>query len=167
MKITRTLILIVFVHLFIFTPMLSANGTANDTVSPRTRCTVCGMFVAKYPNWLAQIQYDSPEQTKFFDGVKDMMVFYFNPERYEGHSREAIKYIYVKDYYSLKWLPAKDAYYVVGSDVYGPMGHELIPFEFKNGAESFLKDHHGQEILTFDNITPEIINSLRMGQKMR
>jgi len=167
MKITRTLILIVYAHLFIFTPILFANGTTTDTVSPRTRCSVCGMFVAKYPNWLAQIHYDTPEQIKFFDGVKDMMVFYFNPEQYEGQAREAIKYIYVKDYYSLKRLPAKDAYYVVGSDVYGPMGHELIPFELKNAAESFLKDHHGKEILTFDKITPEIINSLRVGQKMR
>ena len=167
MKTTRTLILIVLAHLFVLTPILFANGTPTDTVSPRTRCSVCGMFVAKYPNWLAQIHYDSPEHTDFFDGVKDMMVFYFNPEHYGGHSRETIKHIYVKDYYSLKWLPAKDAYYVIGSDVYGPMGHEFIPFESKNGAESFLKDHHGKEILTFDKITPEIVNSMRTGQKMR
>ena len=167
MKITKTLILIILAQLFIFTPVLFANGAPSDDVTPQTRCTVCGMFVAKYPNWLAQIQYNSLEHTEFFDGVKDMMVFYFNPERYGGHPREAIKHIYVKDYYSLKWLPAKDAYYVVGSDVYGPMGHEFIPFELKNAAESFLKDHHGKEILTFDKITPEIVNSMRMGQKMR
>ena len=135
MKITKTLLLIILAFLFTFTPILFANGPPTDTVTPKTRCTVCGMFVAKY-----------------------------HPEQYGGHSRGAIKHIYVKDYYSLKWLPAKDAYYVVGSDVYGPMGHEFIPFESKNGAESFLKDHHGKEILTFDKITPEIVNSMRTGQ---
>ena len=75
--------------------------------------------------------------------------------------------IYVKDYYSLKWFSAKDAFYIIGSDVYGPMGHELIPFESKGAAESFLKDHHGKEIITFGDITPELIDSLRAGQRMR
>ena len=151
MKTTRILILIFFVQLFLFTPIPYANGKADDTVSSQERCSICGMFVAKYPNWLTQIHYDKLGQTNFFDGVKDMMTFYFNPERYEGPPKEAIKNIYVKDYYSLNWLSAKDAFYVLGSDVYGPMGHELVPFESKGAAESFLKDHHGKEILTCEN----------------
>jgi copper chaperone NosL len=96
-----------------------------------------------------------------------MMVFYFNPEQYGGPSRETIKDIFVKDYYSLNQLPAKDAFYVIGSDIYGPMGHELIPFASRDAADSFLKDHHGKEVLPFDKITPELIESLREGQKMR
>ena len=167
MKTTRILILIFFVQLFLFTPIPYANGKADDTVSSQERCSICGMFVAKYPNWLTQIHYDKLGQTNFFDGVKDMMTFYFNPERYEGPPKEAIKNIYVKDYYSLNWLSAKDAFYVLGSDVYGPMGHELIPFESKDAAESFSKDHHGKEILTFGEITPGLIDSLRLGQRMR
>jgi copper chaperone NosL len=167
MKTTRILTLLFFVQLFIFTPILFANGKATDTVSSQVRCPVCGMFVAKYPNWLTQIHYENLGQTNFFDGVKDMMTFYYTPERYDGPPKEAIKNIYVKDYYSLNWFSAKDAFYVVGSDVYGPMGHELIPFESKGAAESFLKDHHGREILTFSEITPELIDSMRMGQRMR
>ena len=56
---------------------------------------------------------------------------------------------------------------MIGSDVYGPMGHELIPFSSQDGAENFMKDHHGKEILTFDKITPELIKSMRVGQRMR
>ena len=167
LKSTRILLVLFFIQLFLFPPILHANGNTKDTVSSQTRCSVCGMFVAKYPNWLATIHYDGLEQTRFFDGVKDMMVFYFNPERYEGPPGESIKYIYVKDYYSLNRFLAIDAFYVVGSDVYGPMGHELIPFELKEAAESFMKDHHGKKILTFGEITPELIDSLRVGQRMR
>ena len=167
MKAARILAVIFCIQLFAFGVTQFACAEATDSVSAQTRCTVCGMFVAKYPNWLSQIQYENPEQTKFFDGVKDMMVFYFNPEHYGGIPSEAIKDIYVKDYYSLNWFSAKDAFYVVGSDVYGPMGHELIPFEIRDAAESFSKDHHGKEILTFDKITPELIESLRVGQRMR
>jgi nitrous oxide reductase accessory protein NosL len=167
MKNTSILFLALLAHLFVFNPALHADGEAADTVSAETRCSVCGMFVAKYPNWLARIHYDDPSQTRFFDGPKDMMVFYLDPEQYGGPARETIKDIFVKDYYSLNWLPAKDAFYVIGSDIYGPMGHELIPFASKDAADSFLQDHHGKEILTFDKITPERIESLREGQRMR
>ncbi len=138
-----------------------------DSVSADIRCSVCGMFVAKYPNWLTKIHYDDLKKVRFFDGVKDMMVLYFNPEQYNGQPREKIKEIQVKDYYSLQWLSAKEVLYVIGSDVYGPMGHELIPFSTRDGAENFMKDHHGKEILTFDKITPELIKSMRVGQRMR
>ena len=161
------LFLFIYIQLVAFTSLGLANTEATDTVPDNARCSVCGMFVAKYPNWLAQIHHDSPDETKFFDGVKDMMVFYFNPQKYGGPSRETIKSIFVKDYYSLKWLEAKEAFYVVGSDVYGPMGHELIPFESKEAAESFSKDHHGKNILTFAEITSDLIESLRVSQKMK
>ena len=164
---TGFLLLTLLLPLLVFIPPAFANGETVDTVSAQTRCPVCGMFVAKYPNWLAEIQYDEPSQTRFFDGPKDMMVFYFTPEQYGGPSQDTVKAVFVKDYYSLNRIPAKDAFYVIGSDIFGPMGHELIPFASKDAAESFLKDHHGREILTFDSITPELVESLREGQKMR
>ena len=33
------------------------------------------------------------------------------------------------DYYSLKLSDGLKAYYVFGSNVYGPMGKELVPFK--------------------------------------
>ena len=33
------------------------------------------------------------------------------------------------------------------------MGHELIPFEKKAGAEQFMLDHKGKSLLTFEEIT--------------
>jgi len=167
MKPNRILLLFITLQFLVFSPLQDACGEADDTVSDKVRCTVCGMFVAKYPNWLAQIHYDNLDQTRFFDGVKDMMVFYFNPERYDGPAREAIRDIFVKDYYSLDWLSAKEAFYVAGSDIYGPMGHELIPFASQEAAENFSKDHQGKQILNFDEITPELVESLRAGQRMR
>ena len=54
-----------------------------------------------------------------------------------------------------------------GSDVYGPMGHELIPFSSRAAAENFLKDHHGKQVISFSEITSELIESLRKGHKMK
>ncbi len=168
MKKTSTiLLLLICIHLFVATPGYFAAEVSPAEVSEQTRCTVCGMFVAKYPNWLAQIQYEDRQQTKFFDGVKDLMVYYFNPEHFDGLTRDAISNIFVKDYYTLSWIPAKEAFYVFGSDVYGPMGHELIPFTEREAAESFSRDHHGKKTLAFDAITPELVESLRTGQRMK
>lgn len=167
MKKTRLILFLLIVNLLTAAPVLLADGIPVEEVSPQERCPVCGMFVAKYPNWIAQVQYDDRDEVRFFDGVKDMMVYYFDPGNYGGPAQKPMRNLFVKDYYSLDWLQAKEAHFVVGSDVYGPMGHELIPFGTAGAAESFLKDHHGRQVLTFEQITPELIDSLRAGQKMR
>ena len=141
MKTSRIFLLFITIQLVVSVPMGFANGVATDTVSDQTRCSVCGMFVAKYPNWLARIQYSDPAQTRFFDGPKDMMVFYFNPERYDGPPREAIQDIFVKDYYSLNWLSAREAFYVIGSDVSAPWAMNL--FHLQQGR---LQNHSARTI---------------------
>ncbi|MEW6002462.1 MAG: nitrous oxide reductase accessory protein NosL [Nitrospirota bacterium] len=59
------------------------------------------------------------------------------------------------DYYSAKPVDAKKAYFVKGSDVFGPMGAELIPLETEAKAREFLKDHKGKRILSFNEVRPE------------
>jgi len=131
-----------------------------------TRCTVCGMFVSKYPAWISKIVHKDGKK-EYFDGVKDMLVYYFNPEKYGAVKGNPIVELLVQDYYSLTSFDAKKAYYVVGSDVYGPMGHEFIPFSSSEAAEAFNHDHHGREILTFDRITSELVESMRSGTRMK
>ena len=134
-------------------------------IHPQERCPVCGMFVAKYPDWTAQIRL-SNGSVKFFDGVKDMMAFTFKPASF-GASGQSAKEIWVKDYYTLTWLDGRSAWYVLGSDVYGPMGHEFIPFGSAGAAENFRKDHKGTKVIRFEEITEPLVQSMRHGQKMR
>ena len=60
---------------------------------------------------------------------------------------EDIEAIVVMDYYRLSWIDARKAWYVLGSDVYGPMGRELIPLEKEADAREFMKDHKGMKII--------------------
>jgi len=140
---------------------------AADSAMPadKARCVVCGMFVAKYANWLARIELASGGPL-FFDGVKDLMAFHFSPESY-GHKKDSITSIWVKDYYTLAWIPANQAHFVVGSDVHGPMGHEFVPFATAEAAASFLKDHQGREVLRFGQITQAMVESMRSGHTMK
>jgi Predicted lipoprotein involved in nitrous oxide reduction len=49
---------------------------------------------------------------------------------------------------------------VIGSDVLGPMGHELLPFKDQEAAQEFLEDHKGNSIIRYQDVTPAIIESL-------
>lgn len=124
-----------------------------------SKCPVCGMFVHKYPKWAAKIQIG--KHTHYFDGVKDMMKFYFYPNSFgHKHNNSYKKQIKVSDYYTLKQIDAKKAWYVMGSNVYGPMGHELIPFRTKKEAQTFLKNHYGQRVLNFSELSEELVFGL-------
>lgn len=146
--------------LIVLTAAAYAAEPAIATPSAKDKCPVCGMFVSKYPEWVASITYKK-HQTLYFDGAKDLFTFYLNPLKYavKGNERE-LQSIQVKDYYSLKTVNAKKAFFVIGSNVYGPMGKELIPFESLKDAREFLSDHKGSKILRFGEVDPAVIKSL-------
>ena len=154
-----------FAIMFLAIPGL-INAAPVDTVVDNARCPVCGMFVAKYDVWITQIRY-SETVIHNFDGVKDMMAYFFDPVAYNGQPREMIQEMWVKDYYSLKWIDARNAFFVTGSDVHGPMGHEFISFSSRVAAESFKAYHNGKEILAFEGITAETVDRMRVGNKMK
>ena len=123
----------------------------------KDRCPVCGMFVAPYPDWIATIVLKDDSQL-FFDGCKDLFRYYFELPVGPGQgTREDVAEIYVTEYYSTQLQPINEVLFVLGSDVYGPMGKELIPVTNKELAESFMRDHSGTLVLPFEKITPEIL----------
>lgn len=124
------------------------------------KCPVCGMFVAKYPDWLAYAVL-ADGKLLYFDGPKDMFRFAADPSHYlSGFKKEQITALYVSEFYSLKPLPAQAAFYVMGSDAYGPMGQELVPLASQAEAETFRKDHKGKRVLRFGDITPGLLKAL-------
>jgi copper chaperone NosL len=124
---------------------------------PDDRCAVCGMAVAEYPNWLTVIEFKDGSRA-FFDGPKDMFRFYFDISRYRPKgSAKDIAGLHVTDYYSTQLMKAHDAFFILGSDVRGPMGHELVPVRGKQEAEAFRRDHHGTKVLTFEEVTAAVV----------
>lgn len=123
-------------------------------------CPVCGMLVAKYPNWVATVLYKDGH-AHYFDGAKDMFKYLAELPKYApGHRREDVKAIVVTEFYGLTKIDATQAFYVLGSDVPGPMGHELVPLETQADAQDFLREHKGKQILRFDEVKPAILKKL-------
>jgi nitrous oxide reductase accessory protein NosL len=124
---------------------------------PHDRCPVCGMMVAPFPDWLTIIVFKDGSQA-FFDGPKDMFRFYFDIPKFRKDATAAdVAAIHVTDYYTTKLVLAQDAFFILGSDVRGPMGHELVPVKGKKKAESFRKDHHGTRILSLKEVTRDMV----------
>ena len=118
------------------------------------------MFVAKYPDWVAEIVFNDGSYS-IFDGPKDLFKYYLNIGKYNPSKKISdIDSVYVTDYYGLDSFDGYEAIYVMGSDVYGPMGRELIPFENDADAKEFMKDHKGKTLLRFKDVTMEVIKQL-------
>ena len=121
------------------------------------RCPVCGMVVAKYPKWATLMT--TQDKKLYFDGIKDMMKYYLDSASFH-YDRAKINNMVVLDFYHLKSIDAKRAWYVIGSDIGGAMGDELIPFSSLKDAKTFMQDHHGKKIIRFKDITLSLIKWL-------
>lgn len=156
------LLLLIALSLVVSQPALSE---PLDLPKPgiKDTCPVCGMFVAKYPEWVGTVLYKDGH-AHHFDGAKDLFKYLQDLSKWApGHQLSNITAIGVTEYYGLKLIDARKAYYVIGSDVLGPMGHELIPLETLEDAKEFLADHEGESILQFDQVDAELPGKLDNG----
>mgnify|MGYP001815168185 CR=1 FL=1 len=140
-------------------------GELPAAVEPRqpeasATCPVCGMKVAPFPEWIAQVVF-ADGRTLFFDGAKDLFKYLLERGRFVPDLEEAeIAAIFVTSYYDGTGIVAEEAFYVIGSDVHGPMGPELIPFGTVDEAEEFLRDHGGRRIVRLAEVTKEVLAAL-------
>ena len=140
-------------------PAASGTGTPVKP-GPGDKCPVCGMFVAKYPDFVSQAHLRDGT-VRFFDGPKDLFKFLLNRSSYVPKgTRVDVETVLVTDYYERKQINAKAAWFVIGSDIRGPMGHELVPFHNAEEAREFMKDHHGQRALRFTEVTAATLKEL-------
>jgi copper chaperone NosL len=127
-------------------------------------CPVCGMLVSKYPQWIATVLWKDG-QAHHFDGAKDLFLFLQALPKYAPRrKRDEIRFLAVTDFYDLKKMDARQAVFVAGSDVLGPMGHDLIPLATPADAEEFSRDHKGKRTFRFDEITPAVVARVDEGR---
>jgi nitrous oxide reductase accessory protein NosL len=131
-----------------------------STSPQKEKCSVCGMFTSMFADRNARIQFKDSSQAAFC-GAKCMFKYYLNMSKYgSSKSNNDIAVISVKDYYSATSVDALKAFFVIWSDVYGPMGHEPIPFGKEADAKKFLKEHKGKKVIRFKDVNPGLITSL-------
>jgi nitrous oxide reductase accessory protein NosL len=133
-----------------------------------TTCPVCGMRVGGelaggvtyayrdgrlvgFAGAAAMVFKDG--RTVGFEGARCLFIYNTFPKRF-GVSPADITNRYVTDFKSGKMIEAKDAILVLGSEVKGPMGYDLIPFSEKQEAEKFMAEHQGKRLVGLETVVP-------------
>lgn len=157
-----------------------ADAPAPVTLPDGATCDVCGMVIGQQPGPTAEIFYadhgpEGHDDPARFDSTWEAYQYDFEREE-RGWERTAF---YVTDYSSVEYAvtaeggdrsvsthpqqaafaPAEDVTYVVGSEVEGAMGQDLIAFTDEGDAESF-RSQYGGELATHDEVTPAVIAGL-------
>ncbi len=118
-------------------------------------CKNCGMPSKEYPKWHVKMLQNSSES--YFCSPRCMFI-----QATEGAAIKVTDSIFVVDYYNQKFFDARQAYFVINSDVTGPMGHDFVPFADEKAAKEFQTEHKGKEIVRFSEVTEAMI--LKLGK---
>lgn len=124
--------------------------------SEQDRCVVCNMVPAKYPKFNAQAL--TADKKRFHLCSTQCLFELLKEPRKYGAGTNEVGDVWVHDYVSGRYLFGKNAYYVVGSKILGPMGYEAIAFDLKSEAMDFIRENGGQ-VLKFNNVTIEKIKA--------
>jgi|AntRauMinimDraft_4_1070384.scaffolds.fasta_scaffold00244_19 nitrous oxide reductase accessory protein NosL len=152
------------------------------TLDESDSCDVCGMVIPNHPGPTSEIFYADEEPAGHanparFDSTWEAFQFDFARQD-EGWTREAF---YVTDYSAVDYdlfedggdtlisthpeadafADADDVTFVVGSEVVGAMGRDLIAFGDEGDAEAFQSDYGG-DLAAFDDIDEATVASLGM-----
>ncbi|WP_196140993.1 nitrous oxide reductase accessory protein NosL [Aliikangiella sp. G2MR2-5] len=151
----------------IFSFLLSACGQSDKTPAKldpvafekSDECHVCGMVISRFEGPKGQAFDKRSKQAKKFCSTKELIFWYLQPE-----NQHNVIEMYVHDMAKTPWnspddehlISARDAFYVLGSDLKGSMGGTLATFISVNDAAKFSKEHGG-EVVTFNGLTLEVL----------
>ncbi len=101
------------------------------------RCARCGMKIDPTSPWNAELD------ARKFDTPRCALATWL-----EGGKNGTVR---VQDYYDRVMRPASDVRFVIGSDLVGPMGPDLVPVDAARVAK-FEKDHGGTRALALADL---------------
>ena len=133
--------------------LLTAIGCGGEESSQgsRPRCGLCGMVVEPDSGWRSGGR-DAEGTELSFDTPKCLLR--------QHRTRGPVTEPWVIEYYSQARRPADVLFYVIGSDVEGPMGRDLVPVEGRDRADGFREDHGGARVLSFEEVSGEVVDEL-------
>ncbi|MEW6138131.1 MAG: nitrous oxide reductase accessory protein NosL [Thermodesulfobacteriota bacterium] len=114
------------------------------------KCPVCNMEVRSSTLGPAAVVFKDGTAVGF-DSTGDMFRYLLDPKKH-GFQQDNVEHVFVTQYGTKNFIDAKLAVYVVGSDVKGSMGPEVVPFAEKGEAEKFMTAHHGKSVVPFAKV---------------
>lgn len=129
-----------------------------------TACPVCNMKLEDSKLGPAAVVFQDGKVVGF-DSAGDMFRYVLAPVKY-SISTGNIKSVFVTDHGTKKFIDAKQAFFVIGSDVQGSMGSDVVPFSKKEDAEKFSSEHKGKRVAAYAEVTAADAQSPKKMLKM-
>jgi len=114
-----------------------------DAGGARAGCQVCGMYIDQYQQTTGALK-DQAGKTTQTCGVACLLRLV-----QDAGGPDAFAAILVRDFKTGKETQAREAVYVLSSDLTPDMMPSIIAFATREAATSFQQEHHG-ELITFD-----------------
>lgn len=169
MKLAQFTSLPALLMLALFLALAGCSGDAEKVVEKPApvhmddsdECHVCGMAITRFPGPKGEVITEKEQTVHKFCSTRDMFAWVLQPENtMRKHT------LYVHDMSQTEWaspddaalIDAHEAVYVVGSQRKGAMGQTFASFSTESAAHDFMMEHGG-ELLTFDAITLEHLNT--------
>ncbi|NOY90834.1 MAG: hypothetical protein GXP55_06440 [Deltaproteobacteria bacterium] len=111
----------------------------------RARCVQCGMPIDPTSRWTAGVTGASGEE-QLFDSPKCLFRYM------RGDDGRGASLPWFTEYYSQERRPGTSLRFVLGSNLSGPMGADLVPVEGEQAARRFAADHVGEQVLTYEEV---------------
>jgi hypothetical protein len=127
---------------------------ASTACKKDARCKNCGMKIDPQSSWRAELVGDDGSLTAF-DTPRCALQSWRS-------GKTPAKSVRVQDYYDRRTAEGSAVRFVVGGDVVGPMGPDLVPVD-PSRAGKFLQDHGAERALRLEEVTLEVIAAV--GQK--
>jgi len=116
------------------------------------RCKNCGMKIDPKSAWTAKLI--APDGTVVpFDTPRCAFTSWRS-------GKTQAKELHVQEYYDRAWRDAVEVRFVLGGDVLGPMGPDLVPVDGPRAAK-FVQDHAADRALPVDQITMDVLGSIK------
>jgi copper chaperone NosL len=132
-------------------------------IESHKKCPLCSMYPARYPKFNCQIVFKDGGY-EAFDSTIGLLVFLNFPDK-TGLKLKPVAEIYFKDYLKGSWLEADKAFFVIGSEIRGPMGIQFVPVDSQQAAEELKKQTKGKDIIQYKMINRQyLINAAKAGQ---
>lgn len=108
-----------------------------------------------------QGRYQPIRAAHFFDSPIDLFAFLQRVNRHDRrYTLDDVAVSFVKDFETGQWIDARNAYFVHGSSIRGPMRDADLPSYASRKAAINQSRSLGGNVLTFAEIAPELIQPL-------
>jgi hypothetical protein len=130
---------------------LAVTTSACSRKPAELRCKYCGMKIDPSSAWRAELT-TADGSTAAFDAPRCALASWRS-------GATPARSLRVQEYYDRTWRNAEELRFVVGGDVVGPMGKDLVPVD-PSRTTKFIQDHAADRALRLDEITMDVLRAI-------